>query len=315
MNNKKNIRLLIILLVLIVVTVALMFTGGSNSRPDIDQYKFSIADTSRIDKVVLKNAGETTRLEKTGNRWMVNNNYVMNDRLNKLLLAIMNRVKIKRPVAKQQLSSINDALDNEGTLVEIYENDEVILSFIVGGNDTKTVSYFKVKDSGDPYVVYIPGYTSDLTGFFNLKENDWRDNKIFSTSWRSLIGLKIEYDKATQNSFEIIFQDNFFVIPGINQVDTTVMMDYVSLFENFGVDRFVTAGTSAEYDSLARTDPFAKISLEEIDSSKNQQLILYPKLPDDNKFLGKLSKEDQLVIIGEKRAELLLKKKEDYIAN
>ena len=290
----KNHKLLILFLVLVVVSIALNFTSGTNNTRSFEVALFQVADTAVIKSITIQSDGEV-RLEKNAaGSWTINDKYGINDNLRTVLLAVLNQVNVRRPVSKTQQAELAASL-REGTRVTVISEDED-LSFYVGGNAARTQSYFMSADGDLPYIVEIPGYRNYIAGLFDLTEMQWRDRTIFNTLWRSLQALTITYPNNPESDVNIFFEEDFFKIEKVSQMDTLALMSYLTSFELFEANEFIPKGFNSSYDSLSETAPFAVIELNEINTDKNQQLRIFPKLENDN-YLLTLNKDDEMSLV------------------
>jgi len=305
----KNHKLILILLLLIVTSLALSFSGGKTSSTRFRIDTFSLADTSAIQSITIMN-DELVKLEKSAaGNWVVNDQFDVDPSLKRVLLAVLNQVSVKRPVAQIQNEEITASLKN-GTRVQIALEDRN-LAFYAGGSPERTQSYFLEEGSDQPYVVEIPGYRNYISGIFELKELQWKDRKIFNTHWRSLQSLQVDYPGNSEISFRIFFNREFFEIEGISAIDTTALMTYLAPFEYFETNEFIQSGFSSRYDSLLKTEPIAIITIEDINKSRSQQLTLFSKPDDDNFVLG-LNKDGEMSLFDFRRIRQLLAKRDDF---
>lgn len=273
---------------------------------------FSVADTSAIQSITIQNEG-LVKLEKTSpGQWTVNDQFKADASLQRVLLAVLNQVSVKRPVSQIQKEEITTAL-KEGMRVEVgFEGNTS--AFYVGGSQGRTQSYFLEEGSDQPYIVEIPGYRNYISGIFELKALHWKDRKIFNTHWRSLRSLQVDYPDNSKDNFRIYFDEAFFKIEGIAEMDTTALMNYLSPFEYFETNEFISKGFSSLYDSLIQTPALAVINIEDINQSRSQQLTLFPKLENDNYILG-VNKDGEISIFDFRRVRQLLAKRDDFSLN
>ncbi len=286
---KKNKILIIILILLITVSALLHFNMESVEPNTIDNVdKFSIADTSVIQRIVMQSSSVTNVLEKTNGHWTINENHDADPNIIRVLLTVLKQVDISRRVAKNQVDETKKELLEEGIRLEIYDDMGLRKRIYINGNATKTMSLFMDEEEGIPYIVVLPGYDSYVTGIFEIPQLDWRKRLIFNSTWRSLRKLEMLYPAKPKNSFEIRFDLNFFSITGIDNLDTTSMMNFVEEFQYFQADRFIEPKPGSSYYKLLETEPIAYLSLEDIDERKNNRITFYKRVNGDRMIMGKL---------------------------
>lgn len=312
MQRKKNIRLFIIFMALVMVNTAVVFLDVNRSDQYVDRYKFTLIDTSQVDKITLKQHDRLISFEKTGEGWLVNQKYPTDERMMGLIFAVMTSVETSRSVGASADNEVRDKLSKEGVLVEFYSGKDDISAFYTGGNPTRTLSYMMKKSESVPYVVYIPGYSSYLAGLFALKLSDWRNKKAFETSWSSLKSLKLESVKDNLVQLHIAYQNNFFKVVDVSGVDTVKMMNYLETTTALTIDQYIEPGEFPDYDSLISAQPEYIIFIEDTDAAKNRQLQIFPPLEGKGLRLGQLLPSKQMVIIRQKKVDGILAANSDF---
>ena len=312
MQRRKNIKLLIIFIALIIVNAGIMLIDNRPSVEQVDRYKFTLIDTSQVNRITLKQPDGEITFQKAGDNWQVNRKYKMDERMIGLIFAVMSSVETARAAGSSSGNKVSDRLSKNGVLVSFYSDDKVISEFYTGGNSTKTTSYMQKVSESIPYVVYIPGYSSYLAGLFELKVSDWRSKKVFETSWSSLKAVKLESLDDNVIQLGIEYQDNFFRVADVTKVDTVKMMNYLEATTNLLVDRYIEPGEFSHYDSLLATQPEFTISLQDADETKNRQLVIYPLADKEPQRLARILPSEQMVLIRKKKVEDILAVNGDF---
>ncbi|MFC2125905.1 hypothetical protein ACFLU5_13965 [Bacteroidota bacterium] len=308
MYKNKNIKLSIILLALIVLSVILMTRGSRKQRLAVDKMYFSVEDTASIDRVEIRAEASENLLTRSMDQWQVNGKYMVDPSMKTVLLTVLNKVRAQRPVPANKIMEVSEELSENGIRVNIYSGNELIQSYISGGNGV-SISYF-MKDNDDPYIVHLPGYDSYVSGIFEVSENDWRDRFIFSTNWIGLKELKLEYPDVSAHNFTIETADIHLTIPGISQLDTTAMMEYIELFRYFQVDQFISQGDNPMYDSIFKTNPYALLSIDDT-GFENPIIIKFFQMDKEDPIMPCLI-GDQPAILSSTRMNPIFKKRSDF---
>ncbi len=288
-----------------------MSRGSRKQRLALDDIYFSVIDTANIDRVEIQSASFENLLTRSGEDWRINDKYMVDPSMKTVLLTVLNKVRVQRPVPINKAEEIGRNLSLKGVHVSIYSGNELIHSFISGGNDV-SISYF-MKENEDPFIVHLPGYDSYVSGIFEVSENDWRDRFIFSTNWIGLKELKLEYPDSNLVSFTIEMADTHLTIPGVTPLDTTAMMEFIDLFSYFQVDQFINAGDNPQYDSIFTTTPYALLSID--DTSFDVPLVMkFFKLSEEDPLMPCLI-GDQHAVMNLSRIEPIFKKRSDFVKN
>jgi len=283
MQEKRNIRLLILLGVLITVTVGVFFMFNTNTSAVVDKSLFRLSDFSTIDKVILVKNQKPIELKFDGARWKVNDQLADRSMID-VLFATLQQVEPKRPVAESYKDSIATFLDLNGVVVTLYEGENLQKEFIAGGNATKTQAYFKYPDEKDSYVMVIPGYRVYASGIFELAEYGWKDRYVFNFNWRNFKSLEASFPSNPNNNFEVAMGESYFEIRGMSAVDTTRLNDFLDAISLVEVDQYLSPEEVVGYDSLLAANPLMKVAVSDI-SGKNYSLSLYDQ-PNQPQVLG-----------------------------
>jgi hypothetical protein len=310
MQRKKNIRLLIVFLALLVWTVLLMNMDFRKSRIAIDETKFSVLDTTSINKISLTHNNDSTILSRENNGWMVNNKYPVDPSMKEVLMAVLSQVRVKRTVPKKDSQRIQEELRKSGYIIEILQQDGQTTQYYAGGNGI-SISYF-MNPEELPYVVHLPGYDSYVTGIFEVSENDWRDRLLFQTSWMGIKEIQFLYPDNPVENLSIISAKDLYEVSGIDNLDTTKLMTFLDQISYFYTDQYLSAGQIESYDSLKKTNPFLNISIDYLGLEHPTEISFYRGIPGENVILGLVNKE-QMCLFNQNRISFLFKRKQDFI--
>ena len=221
---KKTTKLTIILVALIAVSVIIALTGKKENQRSFDANMFAVSDTSAIESVTISGQTSSNELTKAANGWTLNNQYLADPNMIHIMQSILSQVKVKRQVAKLNHDEIVQNLKEQGRRVSLKYDDGSQWEFIAGGSASKKDAFYLKDDQA--YFVEIPGYNNYISGIFELTENQWRDRLLFSSTWRSLKSLEINYlDK--NEKLKIYFDNKFLAVEGVNKLDTTALMTYM----------------------------------------------------------------------------------------
>ena len=294
MQEKKNKRLLILFVSLTLLCICFYFFGKTNNQIEVDTSLFKLKDGTNVNRVVLESLTGKVALDFNGTRWSVNNNYEADRQLIKLLFATLEKAEPKRPVANSQLNSVDSIISKNGVTVNLYEDENLIQSFRVGGNVQKTEAYFQESIGQPSYVMTIPGYRLYVSYILELDESGWRDKRIFNFNWRNFKSLNMIVPGDPTQNFEVSFKDQFFGITGIVEVDTTKLNDYLDAVSLLSADQFIKPEFSRVYDSLLTTNASLWIEVTDI-ADKTYSLELFAPIKNDPNILGRLDEEHAVI--------------------
>jgi hypothetical protein len=311
MQRKKNFILLVIFLILLGWTAVYINLEQKQEGLSIDELKFSVTDTASIDQIIITGNEFTNILSKASGYWKVNDTYSLDPSMHKVLMSVLNQVRVKRTVPKTELQKISEDILNNGFKIEIKSSPAPDRVFYAGGNGI-SLSYFMGED-GVPYIVHLPGYESYVTGIFEVAENDWRDRLIFKTSWLGIKTLDLSYPGNANNNISVKAENNLYTVAGITELDTAGLMGFLDKISYFYTDQFIDAGQVEAYDSLKETKPFAILLVNSLGMVEPVGIRFYSQLPDDNVMLGVLN-DGQMCLFSSSRIRPIFIGKENLVA-
>ncbi|WP_258105807.1 hypothetical protein [Marinoscillum sp. MHG1-6] len=295
--EKKNKLLLTLIMVVVAINLGLFLVPKKGSSVSFDERMFVLPDTASVDQISFVGENEYSLTESNG-RWLVNEDNPVDEGLMRLLMSIMQRVRVKRPVAE---------VSQEGVKVIFGNNDAN--SFVVSGNATRTKTYFT--QGGKSYEVEIPGYRDYLASIFELHPDQWRDRLVLDESWRTIQELKLDYVEGDDRGFDIRFNDEFFVVENVSPIDSSGVVEYLNQFQYLQANERISVGRFPKYDTLAKATPLALLSIESINSLETMTYKIYEKLPGEGFHLV-VGPDGEMLIFDQRRVSQILRKRDDF---
>lgn len=300
--KKRNQSLLVVLVILLLANLSLLFSETRSSGVSFDERRFTIADTAGIRSIRITVPGKEITLDRAKPDWVLNGTDQVDEGLRRLMLSILQRVRVRRPVEVEK---------QEGIQVAIAGSEP--LTFSVWANPTKTRTYFSQEGSEEVYEVGIPGYNDYLGAIFELETDQWKDRLVFNASWRTIQRLELRYLKDPSAGFSIRFADQFFELDGVQSLDSSAVVDYLNQFQYFEANEWVSRGRFARYDSLALTQPMATLTIETINTPDPILLDIFPALPAEKHHLVRETHGNMLVVTAS-RIQSILRNQADFEA-
>jgi hypothetical protein len=263
MQRKKNITLLVVLGSVLILTIVTFLLDRPPSSLDVDRDIFSMPNPVNVNKVVLKSSTSEVTLKFENGRWFVNESYEADPQRISVLFAILKQVKVRRKAAKNQKASLDSLYQSKGIEVTFYEDETIAKQFTVAGNQSQSLTYVGDGNSGDKYLVEIPGYRSYLAGLFELDESGWRNPLVFNLNWVNLQAVSVHYSGNEDNNFDIIFDDRNYTIKGLRQVDSLRLTDFLDDVSLLYVNDYLIDNEIDNYKEML-SEPRVTISIHDI---------------------------------------------------
>jgi len=257
-------------------------------------------DAENLEKVsffLFHNQEDTTKIEKTANGWVVNDQYRADERFLNTLFSIIERIESGR-----KFDGWNEEVAGA---VEIGMGADAGYRFQLATNPTKTKSFFIAE--GVVTEVSVPGYRDNVVDIFLLHPDQWRDRLVIDASWRSI--QKLTVSEAVEN-LTLTFDDKFFLINGQPAQDSSAVVDYLNQFQYFEANEMISPGRFPKFDSLAKTTPTATVEIDDIKLDKPMLLNIFPKL--DNQAYHLVTNENGMMVIDAARVQQFLASVRDF---
>ncbi|MEQ9148378.1 MAG: hypothetical protein RLP13_08885, partial [Cytophagales bacterium] len=141
--------------------------------------------------------------------------------------------------------------------------------------------------SENPFVVYMPNHTGFLSPRYVVKEENYRNSQIFKSNLNSFIQIKVEYPANPSESFVIVKEGNEAKILGIDNVNKTVLNNYVSAYNRIFITRFIEdVNFINKLDSMSQYPPNVSISVQDKVSEFSNSIDIYFNEKDPDGMLG-----------------------------
>lgn len=289
--KKSNRNTLII--VIILITIALWFYNKDRSGTISKELRdFAIEDSSYINKIFLANkAGEEVLLTKIKpGIWKVNEEFIArNDAIN-LLLATMLQIEFKAPVGKNAKENVTKNLASGACKVEIYENNELIKTYFVGGETQDQLGTYMLlvdpetgKNAPSACIVHIPGFNGYLTTRYFTQAKEWRSRNLFTFVPNEIQSVKVEFPLKRELSYEVkTLEKNVFDVVqlssgnAIRDFDTLAVKQYLSYFQSVNFEDFASGLSPFQMDSIIQAIPIYELSITDF-TGFSKKLRFYNK--------------------------------------
>ena len=234
---KRNTLLIIVVLLLVAVGIYLVMTPEKSTIADSkDEYQFAVKDTASITKIVIrdKTPSEVT-LTRDGSKWMLNDGLRPRKDAMEVLLETIYRMEMRSYVPNTTKETIRQRMDVFGSDVEIWAGDKLVKSFTVGNETPDQLgTYMKMKDSPNPFAVYIPGFNGYLNSRFFTSEDLWRSRVIWGFDNKEIKEIKAVYPYTPEANFTLQTEPQLKLLDGqgeeVEDYDEQKVQTYLAAF-------------------------------------------------------------------------------------
>ncbi len=206
-------------------------------------------------------------------QWWVGENYHANEYAINDLLSILRHFTVRQPVSKTERKEINNKLERDGILINVFfetylfnffdvfgfiETERKYNSFLVGDNVKKIDgTYMRMSGSETPHILYLPGYSGGIASVFTPEKHVWFDPIVVDLSAKEIDWVKIVSNENPEESFilktdkglEFYDLDSNLISNGF-QFDTAKVVRFLSSFSDLYFETFLKDDAYIESEEL-----------------------------------------------------------------
>lgn len=258
MTNK--LKILVGVNLLLVIAIGFSFVDFSTKVERKQAVFFNIENLGDITQFDID---ENTIKKLEDGRWVLNDKVdISPQKIGPLFQAIQQTEIVDQPAKELK----------EGTNIVVYISNIPVVNALIH-SESDAASFGKI--NGQSYAIEIPGYFVNLEELFTPDNKEWRDKTIFRTSWKTLKSFDVSYDRNPENNVLISFQDPFYDIKGISNLDSAAVYQYVTSLPNLLGSTFEVRNSFIE-DTVSKYKPFCFIKMEDMMPAYNVEVGIYP---------------------------------------
>ncbi len=332
---KKNLIGIGIVFILTIVAIYLI-TNYKTGTIKKELKDFAVKDTAAITRIFLADMqGNKVILDKiSAGNWTVNGkDQARKDAIETLLYTIRN-IEPYAPVPKAAYNNVVKQLSSVSVKVEIYNDEENIKTYYVGGNTPDNLAtYMMLEGSSAPFAVHIPGFNGFLSTRYFTDATVWKSTSVFSYQPNEIASVRVEYPQHPEVSFEIrqVGDDQYSLTSladnrQLPEFDTVAVKEYLLHFKNMNYEGVEGHLKQPFVDSVLASTPMHIITVKDI-KGDTKQVKTYMKRPtreivnehgkkvevDVDRMYGKISNYEKLVLLQYFAFDRILRPIDDFI--
>ena len=273
-----------------------------------------------VDKVVLRDAGDETRLTKIDGQWWVGPYPALSARL-ETLWETASRIEGAELIATNSTNhDLMGVHPDNSSVVQFWRGDEILEEFIVGDKQYAPVGekpitpwtaivqlcYLRYPDGDEVYGIFCQ-YPEP----FGTVADFWKDPIVAAIPPDEVARLRYEY---SDQEFEVGLVNSVWMVESDAGVEPAGLE---ALAEVLGELRQVVTREFPEEDEVADLDfsqanAILRIGVREGASSASVELIFLQKSRNELSFYVKDSRESWIYFLDEEASDAILKRREDF---
>jgi hypothetical protein len=316
--NKIVLRNTIISIILIAI-LFIVVTLRNRSPYGKNQSSFAVAPEKEITRIELTEKGNRLTLSKDGEGWLVNGKNEARKSAIYFITRILTEMKIKSPVSADMFRDEITGKEISPVMVRVFENRKMLKSFLVyktGSNPYGNI--MKMSSRSKPFIVYVPGYDSDIGSVFIANELFWQPYSIFNLLPSEISSITVENFADPPSSFAITCNNGTYTFSdtrnSLSGWDSSRVKRYISYFtwvpfENWAFD--VNDETKA---TISSKDPLYRITVKKTSGSETILTMwgkydIKTEVKDSDRLIGKTNARDEFFIVRYFDIDPILKKR------
>ena len=286
-GNWKTILGVLALAIIIVLAIFLRGDEGDSNK-SYDDYagSFAIENPDDIARVVITHGRERTiDLKRTGNGWIVNDQYRARQSSIDPLLEVLKWIEVKYIPPKAAEEHITWDIAAHGIQTDVYDREGNLLrAYYVGGSTFDNMgTHVRKIDSDQAFVAHIRTMDGSFRTRFTLTLDEWRDRHFLNIDQKDIRKVEVEYPKQKTQSFVLdASAGDYDVSPMFPE-----LTNYNDTYRNGTAEKYLRAlanaacesydNTYSMIDSVRGLQPFSTVTVTMRDTSENFRMSIYPK--------------------------------------
>lgn len=309
------------LLLSVAVGLLLLILFTSRSPFGKNNSSFASEPQKEITKIEFSEGGQRLSIEKKGEIWLINGKLETRKSGILFILRVLQEIKIKSPVSAELFESEISGKAIIPVRVKVYEKRRLLKTFLVYKTRSNTYgNIMKIKEGSKPFIVYMPGYESDIGSGFTLSELFWQPYTVFKLLPSEIVSVNLENLSDTASSFSIVNRNHHYIISGMTRElaggDSTLVTRYLSYFAWVPFESWAFEIGEEEKKMIESQQPIYRIT---VNTTWDETTILTlwermtggngTKAKDSDKLLGKTQNINNLFIMRYFDIDPLLKRR------
>ncbi len=300
----------IIILVLSIVILSLLGfityrTIKSSGKSDVNLLEFGIADTSKVDKIVITDAfSNKITLKREGKLWTDAQGGCISQNNIQLILQAFKNIEFKGYLPEKSLKKFTTIMTAQNVKVEIFTEGEWNKTWYIGPASQDHYGQIMLLETANdgksksPVIMKLKDLRGIIEPRFFADKRKWVCTKIFELKQSQIASIEVQNLDKPQRSFKI---DNSSTTPKVlsagkplTNIDTMMVFRYLQNFKKIHYNLANYELTKKQVDSLKLTKPFSILTLKEKNgtTTKLRMFKIKAKEPQKNEFAEVMTADD-----------------------
>ncbi|HPM18596.1 MAG: hypothetical protein GT598_10550 [Bacteroidales bacterium] len=314
----KSLKYLSVIVILIAVFLFLFRDRDPFGRKNSS---FASKPKEEITRIELSDKSSSISLTRKDNIWMLNGSHEVRKSSISFLIQVVSAMEIKSPVSPELFRAEIREKGIEPVKVSVFGKRKRLNSFLVYKTQSNIYgNIMKKREGAKPFIVYLPGYETNIGSIFTVNELYWKPFMVFNQLPSDIASVNFENMTDTASSFSIQKEGGRFILSDkgreLSGWDTSRVIRYISYFAYIPFESWELEIDPAEQKTITDSGPLCIISLVTT-AGENIRLTLWErflndgreKIKDTDRLWAKTDSNTALFIIRYMDIDPLLKKR------
>lgn len=275
-----------LLLVLVLVSLGFIAYRLSTAKGSSDHalLEFAIKDTSKIDKITIKDKlSNTITLLKVNGQWRDEKGECVRRENINFILDAAKHIEFKGYLGEKAKKTFTNIIKTQHVRVEFFEEGESSKTWFIGPPAQDHLGQIMLVETPTfkgqfPVVMRIKGLSGIIEPRFFASREEWACSGIFALKDSEIQSVEVKHIENPKQSFSIARRNKAFSVTSntrpIPGVDTTNVYRYLQGFKKINWNTKRLDLSDKQVDSIRRSVPFCEVRVTEV-KGKTTLLKLY----------------------------------------
>ncbi len=284
----KNKKILVLSALVLLTILALGFIAyrlsKSNGGSDNTLLEFAIKDTSKIDKITIKDKlSNSITLRKVKGQWQDEKGQCVRRENINFILDAAKHIEFKGYLGEKAKKTFTNILKTQHVRVEFFEEDESLKTWFIGPPAQDHLGQIMLLETPTfkgqyPVVMRIKGLSGIIEPRFFASREEWACSGIFALKDSDIQSVDVKNIENPKRSFTVARRNKSFAVTSnakpIPRIDTTNVYRYLQGFKKINWNTKRLDLKDQQVDSIKRSIPFCEVRVTEV-KGKTTLLKLY----------------------------------------
>jgi len=229
---------------------------------------FAVEEKTDISRIAFFEGEKKLVLIRKEGEWIIEKDTVAREEAVLFLLKVLKEMKIKSPVTSEMFLEEIAGKKTEPVKVHVYDGRRLRKSYFVYRTFSNAYgNIMKMKPHSKPFIMYVPGYETNIGEYFTASRLFWRPFIVFNFLPSEIDHVYLYHRNDTASSFRIVSAGRNLFLQSRNgrllqNYDTVKVRRYISYFAYIPFERWATELDNVKKKEIKSSEPLYRIEVK-----------------------------------------------------